>query len=182
MRTPTCFLSPLLEGRRIADRGGRGVFAKGRVQAGKLLAAWGGDVVDREWLRQAGHRLTRLAVQIDENLFLVPARQGPADWFNHSCAPNAGLRGQIVLVAMRDIEAGEEVCYDYAMSDGSDYDEIDCQCGALTCRGRITGEDWRDPDLMERYAGYFSPYLQHRIELERKRRAWPDVLPAVRSA
>ena len=31
------------------------------------------------------------------------------------------------------------------------------------CRGRVTGNDWRDPTLWKRYAGHFSPYLQRRI-------------------
>jgi hypothetical protein len=49
------------------------------------------------------------------------------------------------------------------MSDGSPYDEFDCECGAANCRGRISGNDWRRPELWERYAGHFSPYLQRRI-------------------
>ena len=64
---------------------------------------------------------------------------------------------------MRDIAVGEEVCLDYAMCDGSDYDEFDCSCGSPNCRGRISRSDWERPELWERYNGYFSPYLQRRI-------------------
>ena len=49
------------------------------------------------------------------------------------------------------------------MCDGSPYDEFDCACGSARCRGRVTGNDWRDPLLWKRYAGHFSPYLQRRI-------------------
>ena len=66
-----------------------------------------------------------------------------------------GLDGQIAIVAMRDIEPGEEVTIDYAMCDGSPYDEFDCACGTALCRGRVTGEDWRDPALWKRYQGHF---------------------------
>ena len=52
------------------------------------------------------------------------ARTAPADWVNHSCEPNCGLSGQIALVALRRLEPGEEVCFDYAMSDGSPYDQF----------------------------------------------------------
>src|SRR5690606_33853967 len=86
------------------------------------------------------------------------------DFVNHSCEPNAGLLGQIGLVAMRAIAAEEEICYDYAMSDGSAYDEFDCSCGMRLCRGRISGSDWSIPRRQERYRGYFSPYLQRRID------------------
>ena len=65
---------------------------------------------------------------------------------------------------MRDIAVGEEVCYDYAMSDGSHYDEFDCGCGSPNCRRQITGDDWRSPVLQSKYHGWFSPYLQRRID------------------
>ena len=65
---------------------------------------------------------------------------------------------------MRDIKAGEELNFDYAMCDGSAYDEFDCYCGAEHCRGRVTGDDWRNPELWEKYDGFFSPYLALRIE------------------
>jgi len=91
-----------------------------------------------------------------------------ADYFNHSCNPNCGLDSPISLVAMRDIEVGEEACFDYAMSDSSDYDEFECHCGAPNCRKTITGRDWMLPELQERYFGFFSPYLQRRIEKMRE--------------
>jgi len=50
------------------------------------------------------------------------------------------------------------------MSDGSPYDEFDCACGSGLCRRRVTGEDWRQPVLQQRYSGHFSPYLQQRID------------------
>ena len=64
---------------------------------------------------------------------------------------------------MRDISSGEEITYDYAMSDGSPYDEFTCSCGSPHCRGHVSGDDWRRSELWRRYAGYFSPYLQRRI-------------------
>ena len=66
---------------------------------------------------------------------------------------------------MYDIAPGQEVCFDYAMCDGTPYDEFICSCGAQNCRGEVTGEDWKRPELRERYAGYYSPYLQHRVEM-----------------
>ncbi len=87
-----------------------------------------------------------------------------ADFINHCCNPNAGLSGQLALVALRDIAPGEEVCFDYAMTDGSVYDEFPCSCGAANCRGRVTGNDWMRPELWKRYGSHFSPYLLRRIE------------------
>jgi hypothetical protein len=56
------------------------------------------------------------------------------------------------------------------MSDGSPYDEFACGCGSHDCRRRVSGDDWKRSELWQRYAGYFSPYLQRRIAAERRHR------------
>lgn len=147
------------------------MFAARDVRRGELLAVWGGDVLDGRALEALRPHLRRLVLQIDEDLYVVSRTEGPADWINHSCEPNAGLSGQVTLIALRDIAAGEEITYDYAMSDGSGYDEFACGCGAPSCRGRVSGFDWARPELWERYAGHFSPYLQRRIDALRARRS-----------
>jgi hypothetical protein len=113
-------------------------------------------------------------IQIEER-FVLGSRSvtEDTDYFNHSCEPNAGFKGQIFLVAMRRILAGEEVTFDYAMvvseSVGSDIVfEMNCRCGARTCRRVITEHDWKRADLRTKYQGYFSQYLQEKIEAERR--------------
>jgi hypothetical protein len=133
-----------------------------------MLTVWGGEVCTFDTLIQLPDEQRRLSLQVEEGLYLVSTHDGPADWVNHSCDPNAGIYGQIALVARRDILPGEEICFDYAMSDGSPYDQFDCQCGSSLCRSRITGDDWQRPELWERYAGYFSPYIQRRIDRLRR--------------
>lgn len=169
----THYLSPKLEARPYPLKGGYGVYAVIPVQAGELLAVWGGRVVTKEQLEALSETAQHHAIQIEEGLYLAPVGPAePADYFNHCCDPNAGLRGSASLVAMRDIEPGEEVCFDYAMSDSSDYDEFECACQAPGCRGMVRGTDWRNPDLWERYDGYFSPYLQRRIDQRERETVW----------
>lgn len=159
---PTGWLSPKAEARR--KDAGYGVFARAPIAKDEVIAVWGGEVMPKARFDQLPERMRRLSVQVEEDLYLVVHNEGPADYINHSCDPNAGMMGQIVVVAMREIRPGEEITFDYAMTDGSDYDEFDCKCGAANCRGRVTGNDWRNPELWERYRGYFSPYLQRRID------------------
>jgi hypothetical protein len=169
---PSCWLAPSLIGRRSDGKGGHGVFARRPIDRGELLAVFGGSVVSAEFLRVADPAVRRLTLQIDEDLFVISTVEGPADWFNHCCEPNAGLHGQLSLVAMRSIAAGEEVCYDYAMSDGSAYDEFPCACGVRRCRGRVSGDDWQLPELWARYGEHFSPYLIARIDRLRQMPTW----------
>jgi len=163
LESEVAFFSPKLTTRRVSH--GCAVFAQIPVRKGEVLAIWGGQIITTEQFMQMSLDNQRQVAQIDDDLFIfTPTSDEPADCFNHSCHPNAGMRGQIVIVAMRDIAPGEEVTFDYAMCDSQPYDEFECQCGALECRGRVTGNDWKRPELWARYDGYFSAYLQKRID------------------
>lgn len=161
----TGYLSPKLEVRLAPEKGGYAVFAIKPIAKDEVLAVWGGQVVTLEQVLalppdEQGH-----TIQIYDELYLAPMDMvESADNVNHSCDPNAGLRGQITLAAMRPIAPGEEITFDYAMADSSSFDEFDCACGSPRCRGRVTGDDWKRRELWKRYDGYFSTYLQKRIE------------------
>jgi len=145
-------------------KGGCGVFANAAISKGELVSLWGGRIVRKDELNPSMPRFTERVLQMDEDLYLLTAEEKePNDCFNHSCDPNLGFFGQIGLVALRDIQAGEEVMFDYAMSDGGPYDEFECHCGSVNCRKKITGNDWKLPELWQKYEGYFSPYLARRI-------------------
>lgn len=87
------------------------------------------------------------------------------DFMNHSCDPNCWMQDEHTLAARRDIAAGEELTADYVFwkADDSDVARFACRCGSPLCRGRVTGRDWRLPDLQQRYAGHFSPFINERI-------------------
>ncbi len=147
------------------------VFAREFIYKGELISLWGGDIVLKSSLDPSMLRFTQRVLQIDEELYILTAEEKePNDCFNHSCDPNLGFTGQIGLVAMRDIEAGEQLTFDYAMSDGEPYDEFECYCGSENCRKKITGNDWKLHELWRRYDGYFSTYIARRIELLKKSR------------
>lgn len=164
IKGPNSYLLPKLEIRTDKTIEGRGMFALQDIKMGELITVWGGDVVDRAHFETLGEHQKRQSAQVEEHFYLVSSKPGPGDFINHSCDPNAGLNGQIAIVAMRDIAAGEEVTIDYAMCDGDPNDSFECLCGASICRHVVTGNDWMLPDLQKRYAGYFSPFLQKRID------------------
>jgi hypothetical protein len=157
--------SPLTEGRESPQKGSYGLFAKTAIPKGTVVLVWAGRLYTKETLPPLGTRERLHCVQVEDDIYLGPVGPPePADFANHSCDPNVGVCGQIALVAMRDIGAGEELCFDYAMSDCTPYDEFDCGCGAPTCRRSITGEDWKRPELWERYRGFFAPHVQRKID------------------
>ena len=146
---------------------GRGLFAVAPIAQGEIVCIKGGHIFDRSTLRAVQPTLGPAEIQIAEDLFIGPLaeeeREGSMIFSNHSCAPNIGVQGQIVFVALRAIAAGEELTHDWATTDDDD-DELACNCGAANCRKALTGKDWRRADLQEKYLGYFSWYLQKKIE------------------
>lgn len=159
------YLSPKVEIRFSGEKRGWAAFALEGIAPEEVIAAWSGRVLNRQALASLSQAERSHTIQIEDDLFLASILPDePADFINHSCNPNAGLRGQVVLVAMRPIASGEEITFDYAMADSTPYDEFVCACGAENCRGKVTAEDWRRPDLQERYRGYFSAYLQRRMK------------------
>lgn len=165
------YLSPKLEPRPCTQKDGMGIFAAQPIARGELLCVWGGRAVPKAEFVSLPAEQKNHSLQVEEEIYLVTdADREEVDYFNHSCDPNAGLAGQICLVAMRGIAIDEEVCFDYAMSDGSDYDEFVCACGCPKCRSVVRGSDWQMEELQERYAPYFSPYLQQRIAKNKEMR------------
>ena len=143
---------------------GMGSFAIEPIKAGESVAGFGGYVMTRELLAQLSPSRQSRSIQIAEDLYLAPAEDPEdGDMLNHSCDPSCVLLGATVVIAWRDIEVGEELTFDYATCDDTDYDEFDCLCGSANCRRRVTGNDWKRPELQEKYAGHFASYIQHRI-------------------
>ena len=69
---------------------------------------------------------------------------GIAAFINHSCDPNCEadeIKGRVIIRAIRDIAAGEELAYDYNLFDGDLGDLALCVCGAKKCRGSMYSEE-----------------------------------------
>ncbi|MBZ0300942.1 MAG: SET domain-containing protein-lysine N-methyltransferase [Anaerolineae bacterium] len=157
------YLSSKVEAHSSPGRG-IGVFAREPIAADELLALWGGRVVTGAELVHLPPEIRSLSLQVEADLFMAPIDPEDADRVNHSCDPNAGISGQVGLVALRAIAPGEEICFDYAMSETNDFDDFECRCGASNCRGRVTAQDWQLPELQARYQGNFSTYVQQLID------------------
>jgi SET domain-containing protein len=163
------WLSPKLEPRN-SEKHGKGIFAIQDISKDETMAIFGGHIITREERNLLPENIGHISIGIDDDLFIGPISENElddADWFNHSCEPNAGLRGQITLVAMRDIKSGEEITFDYCMSCSQIGDKrilFNCDCGLSNCRKEITNQDWRMPGLQKKYKGYFSTFVQKNID------------------
>jgi hypothetical protein len=84
---------------------------------------------------------------------------------NHSCEPNAIVRGERELVALADIAAGEEITYVYSTNTTSRYGytmKFRCACGAASCRGTIGDLSTIPRDRLRAYydTGWLQDYIR----------------------
>jgi SET domain-containing protein len=160
------YISPKAAKGRPSRIEGRGLVAVAPIAQDEIVAIKGGHIVDTATLRILPERLRNSEIQIADGFHLVALDEAEYEpvmlFINHSCEPNVGFGGNVVLVAVRDVAAGEELTTDYVLFD--DYDgQLECRCGAASCRRVIHGRDWRRPDLQRRYGTYFSWFLQRRF-------------------
>ena len=130
---------------------GRGVFATRRIARGTRVIEYLGDRVSH---REANRRYA-LKPGDDNHTFLYIVDRGvvidagvdgnDARFINHGCEPNCESVTEdrrIFIEAIRTIQPGEELTYDYSIGrdkdDPPNVDEIwACHCGASECRGTM---------------------------------------------
>jgi SET domain-containing protein len=120
---------------------GLGVFALKYIQAGELISSFKGGKI-----YTADHAMNlpndppdfagRHAVQFGDHLWQDGQIDRIARYVAHSCNPNCGIRNLFDIVSMRDIRAGEEITWDYAMTEDSTF-SMSCLCGSSICRGVV---------------------------------------------
>jgi len=136
--------------------GGKGVFAKERIEAGEVIAEWDGEIYPLDhpgWTED----LLNHVIQFERARFRDA--RGLARRINHSCEPNCGIKELFKVVAMRSIEPGEEITWDYEMTEDSEWWRMRCQCGKPRCRKIIGAYRSMPPEVRARYRGFISEWL-----------------------
>jgi hypothetical protein len=127
---------------------GRGLFATREYREDDLILVLRGPAYRRDHPIHATEEGPNL-LQTGRRTYILLG--DPGVFANHSCDPNAGIRGNRRLVAIRPIAIGEEIRFDYSTTMDEDFWTLDCRCGAACCRGRV--EDFRrlPPEIRRRY-------------------------------
>ncbi|MBV8367322.1 MAG: SET domain-containing protein-lysine N-methyltransferase [Candidatus Eremiobacteraeota bacterium] len=132
-------LAPGLAVRKSAIHG-RGCFATIPFARRKKIAEYTGERITNAEAERRGtpRRILRIS-GLDDRWSLDGSRGGNGThYINHSCRPNAFMQtigGKLLVLALRDIEPGEEITVDYVATYHSDKKR--CTCGVPGCRGTI---------------------------------------------
>jgi len=106
-------------------------------------------------------RLMHFCYQCDENH--IVCEDGDERFMNHSCDPNTWWLDDDTMIARRDIQAGEEVTYDYSTTDIDVPFEMRCRCGSRSCRKVVTHLDYREPSWQARYGDHLPAHVRKAI-------------------
>lgn len=121
-----------------------GLFAKVAIPAGTRIVQYVGERISKaESLIRCERENVYIFALNDEFDVDGSAPENLARFANHSCAPNAESElsnGEIWIVALRDIAAGEEITYNYGY-DLEEYRDYPCRCGAVNCAGYMVAEE-----------------------------------------
>ncbi|MHB1122766.1 MAG: SET domain-containing protein [Ramlibacter sp.] len=142
-------------GRRIQVRRsgvhGKGVFAVQPIAEGERIVEYVGEVITwKEAQRRHPHDPKdpnhTFYFHVDDKHVIDAKHGGNASrWINHSCDPNCEADeddGRVFIKALRNIEPGEELSYDYGLIIDEPYTprlkaEYPCWCGSKNCRGTL---------------------------------------------
>jgi hypothetical protein len=150
--------SELIEVRR-SNVHGLGVFAAKRIPKGARIIEYVGervshDEADRRYEEKDANDSHTFLFIVDSKTVIDAGVDGnDARFFNHSCDPNCEStveKRRVYIEAVRDIEAGAELTYDYQIQrEDDDPDNIDdvfaCRCGFTQCRGTMLWPTERKP-------------------------------------
>lgn len=152
-RAPTTKTTLAFEIRR-SPVAGMGAFATGPIRKGTRLIEYVGErirqsVADARYDDDAMEQHHTFLFSVDARTVIDASVGGnEARFINHSCEPNceAVQEGKRIFIgAIRDIESGDELFYDYGLERDEPYQEswkqlYGCKCGAATCRGTMIRE------------------------------------------
>src|ERR1043165_3857207 len=141
---------------QVSPLGGQGVFATERVEAGEVIAEFDGDIYPFQYPGWTEDLLNH-TIQFERHQFRDA--KGVARLINHSCEPNCGIKELFKIVAMRAIEPGEEITFDYEMTEDSVWWRMKCECGTPSCRKLIGAHRNMPPEVRAKYKGFISEWL-----------------------
>ena len=102
----------------------------------------------------------------------VVLMQPPERHINHSCDPNSYVKtvsGRRLVIALRDVAAGEEITYDYCIN-GDGATIWFCRCGAARCRREIHSDFFHLPtDIQLEYLPLLDNWFRKEKAAELKR-------------
>lgn len=123
-----------------------------------IISAMIGTVVDYN-----DPRVDEFSMQINATQYLCGNPSDPEEFINHSCNPSCQMlheNDRVYLAAIRDIEAGEELTFNYNTTEFDMREHwFNCLCGSPDCMKEIKGYNHLTEEQKDKIKPYLAPYM-----------------------
>ncbi len=137
---------------------GNGVFITQLVARGHTISRIKGVVQIKNNITPEDSLANPDWVGIGKHTWIDPVP--PYKFINHSCDPSSGIKGKITLVALRDMQADDEITLDYATIEGDPHWTMACACGSENCRKVIRSIGFLPKERFEAYMPFIPTYFK----------------------
>ncbi len=138
---------------------GKGLFSSKAFKPGQIIARIEGKKVKKLTKTKADSLSIPTWYGVGRYTWIDPSNT-VFEYLNHSCEPNAAIAGTKTLVAIRNIEVGQEVTIDYSMTDADPLWEMSCLCKSKNCRKLIKSITSLEPTVVKSHMPYIPRYFQ----------------------
>jgi len=138
---------------------GRGVFAEQDFKKGEIIFKPRGATI--KYPSAPDWRIGANWFNVGPNTWRIADRGTLWNFLNHSCEPNAILKGSTAVVALHPIKTSQEVTIDYSSTEASSSQmKMTCHCQSPSCRRVIRSIQYLPEKLFRKYQRYIMPFLR----------------------
>lgn len=137
---------------------GKGIFSTKKIVENEIICKFMGPKINlREFFEKYEKDCCNvLQTGYDEYIDVIE----PYVYFNHSCDPNAGIRNDGILFALKEINANEEIFFDYSTTVDDVIWSMECKCNSKECR-KVIGDFQTLPHERKEYFKLKRAMIQH---------------------
>ena len=140
---------------------GKGLFAKIDIKKNEIIFSVQGKIIkESKYHSGSYYKMGPRWLAIGKNTWISPFRSNPWWFINHSCNPNAGLRGKTTVVAMKNIKKGNEITIDYSITEDDPSWQMKCECGHNNCRKVVKSVRFLPENIFRKYKQFIPKFLQ----------------------
>ena len=137
---------------------GKGIFALKPIKKDDVIFIVKGKIVKSGFGPQENKHPNMIGY--NNKAWIMPFKSNPLYYLNHSCNPNAGIKGKVTFVAMKPIKKDEEIMLDYSIAEEDPAWSMKCRCGNRNCCKVIRSIQFLDRNLFDKYKIYIPKYLR----------------------
>lgn len=139
-----------------------GLFATRDIKVGETIFYAQGERLNLHVTSKTLSARYANALGIKRDNWINPPDSNPLRFLNHSCEPNAGIKGEVTIVARKPIKKDEHITIDYSITECDELWTLEttCSCDTKKCRKIISSIQSLPLKTFKQYLPYINRHMQ----------------------